>query len=180
VRAQTRSRCSSSTIAGGRPRTSPGWHCRTSTGCASCGSEGPDDLTAAIEAPRYRELLEASAERFVDRQSVIEVAAEESVKFDRGFGRVKFIGLSRRHPAMSHDDWCRYWIDVHGPLAHGIPEFTRYYGRYVHNYVLPVGLGPSGQLPEHDGIVEEWLESVEDMPGASPSRGTSRSCGPTR
>jgi hypothetical protein len=59
------------------------------------------------------------------------------VQFDRGFGDVKFIGLSKRPASMAHDQWLRYWIEVHGPLAHGVPEFTRHYGKYVHNYVIP-------------------------------------------
>ena len=86
------------------------------------------------------------------------------MQFDRGFGAVKFIGLSRRSARFAtREDWIRYWIDVHGPLAHEISEFTRYYGRYVHNYVLPSDIGSGGQRPEYDGIVEEWLESVEDF-----------------
>ncbi len=122
-----------------------------------------DDLASALDAPRDRDPIEASVERFADARSAIRLAAEEAVQFDRGFGSVKFIGLSRRHPELSHEEWCRYWIDVHGPLAHGVPEFTRYYGKYVHNYVLPSDLGSLGQAPLYDGIVEEWLESVEEM-----------------
>jgi hypothetical protein len=122
-----------------------------------------DALTAALGDPGLAGLIERSAERFVDPAGTIQLVAEESVQWDRGFGRVKFVGLSRRHAGMSHDEWCRYWIEVHGPLAHVVPEFTRYYGRYVHNYVLPHDAGASGRVPEYDGIVEEWLESVEDM-----------------
>ena len=84
------------------------------------------------------------------------------MQFDRGGGKIKFIGLSRRSAEFAtREDWIRYWVDVHGPLAHGIPEFTRYYGRYVHNYVLPSDVGSRGRDPEYDGIVEEWLDSVE-------------------
>jgi uncharacterized protein (TIGR02118 family) len=126
-------------------------------GVAELWLDSVDDLRAALADPET-EHVEARVERFVDTKSALRLVAEESEQFDRGFGSVKFIGLSRRHARMSHDEWRRYWIEVHGPLAHGIPEFTQYYGRYVHNYVLP---GVDGQEPEYDGIVEEWLESVD-------------------
>ena len=31
----------------------------------------------------------------------------------------------------------------------------------MHNYVLPSDVGSGGRAPEYDGIVEEWLDSVE-------------------
>jgi uncharacterized protein (TIGR02118 family) len=132
-------------------------------GAAELWFDSLDDLTAVLEAPGYRELILPGAEQFTDPSGAIRVVAEEAVQFDRGFGKVKFMGLSRRHPSMTHDEWIRYWVEVHGPMAHGIPEFTRYYGKYVHNYALPTGLDPPGAPQEFDGIVEEWVESVADM-----------------
>lgn len=108
-------------------------------------------------------MIAPSIDRVVDKARTIVVAAEESVQFDRGFGDVKFIGLSRRPASMAHDEWCRYWIEVHGPLAHGVPEFTRYYGKYVHNYVIPIESDSAAGIDDYDGIVEEWLRSVEDF-----------------
>lgn len=122
-----------------------------------------EDLTSAFNHPSYRASIEPAAERLADRASAIAVVADESPQFDRGFGKVKFIGLSKRAPTFSHDEWVRYWIEVHGPTAHGIPEFTRYYGRYVQNYALAVELAPFGSPPDFDGIVEEWLETAGDM-----------------
>jgi hypothetical protein len=123
-----------------------------------------DDLEAAVRLPGYRAAIASDGARFADPVRAIRLAAEESPQFDRGFGEVKFIGLSKRSAEFTtREDWIRYWIDIHGPLAHGIPEFTRYYGKYVHNYVLPSDAGSGGQTPEYDGIVEEWLESVEDF-----------------
>jgi hypothetical protein len=94
--------------------------------------------------------------------STILLAAEESPQFDRGAGAVKFMGLSRRAATFpTREDWIRYWIDVHGPMAHGIPEFTRYYRRYVHNYIVPNREGTGGLEPPWDGIVEESVDSVD-------------------
>jgi hypothetical protein len=122
-----------------------------------------DDLAAlerALAAPGYRPAPPGLA----DPGRAIVLAADESVQFDRGFGRVKFIGLSARAARFAtRADWVRYWVEVHGPLAHGIPEFTRHYGRYVHNYVVPCEPCSGALEPAFDGIVEEWLESVEDF-----------------
>lgn len=132
-------------------------------GVAELWLESVEDLTAVLESPSYRDVIAPSIERIADRAGTIVVAAEESVQFDRGFGDVKFIGLSRRPAGMTHGEWCRYWIEVHGPLAHGVPEFTRYYGRYVHNYVIPIEWDSAVGVDDYDGIVEEWLPSVEDF-----------------
>jgi len=122
------------------------------------------DLEATLGDADHHAALDASAERFVDQGSLIRLVAQESVQWDRGFGRVKFIGLSRRAAAFAtREEWIRYWVEVHGPLAHGVPEFTRYYGRYVHNYVLPHELATGGREADFDGIVEEWLDSPEAM-----------------
>jgi hypothetical protein len=93
--------------------------------------ETADDLLTALRDESYERVVERGLERFADLSSRILVAAEEALQFDRGFGAVKFIGLSKRTARFSHDGWIRYWQDAHGPLAHGIPEFTRYYGLYV-------------------------------------------------
>ena len=121
-----------------------------------------EDLTATVEEPGTRNRLAASVAELTAPDRALALVAEESVQFDRGFGAVKFIGLSHRAAGFAtREDWIRYWIDVHGPLAHGIDEFTRYYGKYVHNYVVPSEVGTGGLDPNFDGIVEEWLESVE-------------------
>jgi len=132
-------------------------------GVAELWLENVEDLTAVLESPSYRDVIAPSIDRIADRAGTIVVAAEESVQFDRGFGDVKFIGLSRRPAGMTHDEWCRYWIEVHGPLAHGVSEFTRYYGKYVHNYVIPIESASAVGVDDYDGIVEEWLPSVEDF-----------------
>jgi hypothetical protein len=129
-------------------------------GVAEVWFESVGDLVGAVRSPPYADAIAPAIWRIADRESAILVAAEESLQFDRGFGGVKFIGLSRRAAGFTHDEWVRYWIDVHGPLAHGIPEFTRYYGKYVHNYVVPVELEGAATTEDYDGIVEEWVESA--------------------
>ena len=132
-------------------------------GVAELWFDTADDLVAALRDPSYQDSVASSVDRFADRDSTILVAAEESVQFDRGFGEVKFIGLSKRPADFTHDEWVRYWIDVHGPMAHDIPEFTQYYGRYVHNYVVSLDAEAVATTEDYDGIVEEWIRSAEDF-----------------
>jgi hypothetical protein len=137
----------------------PGFTLSEFDGAAELWFDDVDELTAVVDEAHLHGLTELGAEGIVSSESTIRLVAEESVQFDRGFGEVKFMGLSRRHPSMTHEEWCRYWVEVHGPLAYAVPEFAHYYGKYVHNYVGE----SSGEEPEYDGIVEEWLESVDAM-----------------
>jgi hypothetical protein len=119
-------------------------------------------IEAVLSDPDCRESLDTQAAHVSEPGSTLVLVAEEAVQFDRGFGAVKFMGLSRRAATFaSREEWIRYWVDVHGPLAHEIPEFTRYYGRYVHNYVLPCAGATDGLDPQFDGVVEEYVESVD-------------------
>ena len=119
-------------------------------------------VQAVLSDGRCRECLESQVMGVVEPASTLILAAQEAAVFDRGFGAVKFMGLSRRAATFTtREDWVRYWVEVHGPLAHEIPEFTRYYGRYVHNYVIPCAGATGGLAPQFDGIVEECVESVD-------------------
>ena len=126
-----------------------------------------DDLApveAVLADSRCRECLEKQAVGVTEPASTLILVAQEAVVFDRGFGAVKFMGLSRRAATFTtREDWVRYWVEVHGPLAHEIPEFTRYYGRYVHNYVIGCAGATDGLAPRFDGIVEECVESVDSF-----------------
>ncbi|HVW18720.1 MAG TPA: EthD domain-containing protein, partial [Solirubrobacteraceae bacterium] len=114
------------------------------------------DAEAALADERWRTALVAG--------DALALVAREAVQFDRGDGAVKFMALSARSERFAtREEWVRYWVDVHGPMAHGIPEFTRHYTRYVHNYVLPSPHATGGLQPAFDGIVEEWLPSVEEF-----------------
>jgi hypothetical protein len=140
----------------------PGLELSPFDGAIELWLDGAAKLAATAGDAGWRARLEDAAAALCGPGGTVVLCAQESPQFDRGFGAVKFIGLSRRAARFAtREDWVRYWREVHGPLAHGIPEFTRHYGRYVHNYVIADPLAGSGSEPEFDGIVEEWLESVE-------------------
>lgn len=125
--------------------------------------DSADDLLGVLDAPGWARLGETSS-AFADPGQTIAVAAEESIQLDHGWGEVVFIGLSKRAAAFAtRADWRRYWIEVHGPLAYGIPEFARHYGRYAHNYVLELEHPRLPRQDDFDGIVQEWLHSAADF-----------------
>jgi hypothetical protein len=116
---------------------------------------------AALADDGWRGRLLAGSGPLATPTATLVLAAREAVQFDRGAGAVKFIAFPKRNPRFATKaEWIDYWAAVHGPLAHGIPEFTRYYTRYVHNYTLPCEHASGGLEPACDGIVEEWVASV--------------------
>jgi hypothetical protein len=117
---------------------------------------------AALADAGWRERLHTGIEPLATPSATLILAAREAVQFDRGAGAVKFIAFPKRNARFATQaEWIRYWAQVHGPLAHGIPQFTRYYSRYVHNYTVPCEHASGGLAPDCDGIVEEWVASVD-------------------
>ncbi len=124
---------------------------------------GPGRLDATASDPVWRGRLDEVLGRHTITERTILLATQEVLQLDRGAGAVKVVGLAHRSERFAtHDEWVSYWRDVHSPLAHAIPEVTRHYVRYVHNYVLSAAYGTGGESPPFDGIGEEWFASVED------------------
>jgi len=63
---------------------------------------------------------------------------------------VKAIYLIRRKPGMSHDDFHRYWREVHGAIAARIPGLRR----YVQCHATTDGA-------EYDGAAEAWFDDMD-------------------
>jgi uncharacterized protein (TIGR02118 family) len=67
---------------------------------------------------------------------------------------IKSIALAYRKSGMSHEEFSRYWKDVHAPLAARVIPGMR---KYVQNHAIAV----PGQPSDADGIVEMWWDDVE-------------------
>jgi uncharacterized protein (TIGR02118 family) len=67
---------------------------------------------------------------------------------------IKTITLAHRLPELTHDEFDRYWLEKHGPLA---AELIPGIKRYVQNHYVKV----PGMEFEGDGIVEMWYDNVE-------------------
>jgi uncharacterized protein (TIGR02118 family) len=83
---------------------------------------------------------------------------------------IKVIGLLRRKPGISREEFLRYWKDHHGALAMRVPEFARHVRKYVqvHRVSIPAldaqeRYNQSGLPMEYDGAVEMWFDSPETM-----------------
>jgi len=83
---------------------------------------------------------------------------------------IKVIGLLRRKPGISREEFLRHWKDHHGALAMRVPEFARHVRKYVqvHRVSIPAldaqERYAQNALPaEYDGAVEMWFDSPESM-----------------
>ncbi|HVN42782.1 MAG TPA: EthD domain-containing protein, partial [Steroidobacteraceae bacterium] len=65
---------------------------------------------------------------------------------------IKAIGMMKRKPGVSREDFIRHYEEVHAPLAQKLFGFSR----YVRNYPVPV---PGGGEPPFDVITEFWFEN---------------------
>ena len=69
---------------------------------------------------------------------------------------IKSIAVARRKKGMTHEEFIKYWHEVHAPLVKKIWPGLK---KYVQNEIIV----PEGQKREADGIVEMWYDSPEAM-----------------
>lgn len=74
---------------------------------------------------------------------------------------IKLIGLVKRKPGMTQEEFTRYWREKHGPLVARVFPGVK---RYVQNH--PVKL-PGGGQPRVDGVIELWFEDPKAFQAAS-------------
>ena len=69
---------------------------------------------------------------------------------------VKLLALLHKRPEMTTEEFCRYWREIHGPIAATFPGLRK----YVQNYPgAEVVLSPS----PWDGTAELWFDSLEAL-----------------
>ena len=77
---------------------------------------------------------------------------------------IKSLSLLTRKPGMTHEQFVRHWLEVHGPLALKVPGIRR----YVQSHIVEERRRPD--VPpldvEVDGIAELWYDSREAMAAA--------------
>jgi uncharacterized protein (TIGR02118 family) len=69
------------------------------------------------------------------------------------FGMIKSISLAHRKAGLTPEQFNRYWLEQHGPLAARMFPGLR---KYVQNHFVTV----PGREYEGDGIVEMWWDDV--------------------
>ncbi|MBT3536330.1 MAG: EthD family reductase [Rhodospirillaceae bacterium] len=78
---------------------------------------------------------------------------------------IKRISLLTRKAGLSHDEFVRHWLDIHGPLALKVPGIRRYVQSHIQGETTRADI-PATEL-EIDGIAELWYDSVEAMERSS-------------
>jgi uncharacterized protein (TIGR02118 family) len=93
---------------------------------------------------------------------------------------LKIVYCVRRNPALSREEFLRYWLDEHGPLVRSLRESVPSMVRYVQSHTLD---GPRtdgvrasrGSGEPYDGITEVWIdETLEGAGDAAASADAGR------
>ena len=67
---------------------------------------------------------------------------------------IKTIALAHRKTGLTREEYNKYWLEQHGPLAARLIPGIK---RYVQNHLVSI----PGMEFEGDGIVEMWYDDVE-------------------
>jgi uncharacterized protein (TIGR02118 family) len=69
---------------------------------------------------------------------------------------IKVVGLLTRKPGLTHEQFVKHWLEIHGPLAYAVPGVRR----YVQSHIIGTRTRPD--IPETDveidGIAELWYD----------------------
>ena len=78
---------------------------------------------------------------------------------------IKVVGLLTRKDGITHEQFVKHWLEIHGPLAHAVPGIRR----YVQSHILDTRTRPD--IPETavqvDGIAELWYDDLESLQRAA-------------
>ena len=80
---------------------------------------------------------------------------------------IKSVSLLTRKAGLSHEEFVKHWLEVHAPLAHGVPGLRRYVQSHI------VGERTRTDIPttdvEVDGVAETWYDDLAAMDRANAS-----------
>jgi uncharacterized protein (TIGR02118 family) len=80
---------------------------------------------------------------------------------------IKSVSLLTRKDGMSHDQFVKHWLEIHGPLAWAVPGLRR----YVQSHIVEERTRPD--IPtsdiQVDGIAELWYDDRQSMARALAS-----------
>jgi uncharacterized protein (TIGR02118 family) len=74
---------------------------------------------------------------------------------------IKRISLLTRRAGLTHEQFVKHWLEVHGPLAHAVPGLRRYVQSHI------TGEQQRPDIPsldvDVDGIAELWYDDRDTM-----------------
>ncbi|MEX2617023.1 MAG: EthD family reductase [Alphaproteobacteria bacterium] len=71
------------------------------------------------------------------------------------------MGLLKRKPEFTSEQFREHWLEIHGPLGQNVPGVRRYVQHHVVGDARHPDLPPADQ--SYDGIVEMWFDDEEAM-----------------
>jgi len=74
---------------------------------------------------------------------------------------IKRMGLLKRKPQFTNEQFRRHWLEIHGPLGQKVPGVRRYVQHHIVGETRHPDLPPAEQ--SYDGIVELWFDDEESM-----------------
>ena len=80
---------------------------------------------------------------------------------------IKVLGLLTRRPELTHEEFVRHWLEIHGPLALAVPGVRR----YVQSHIVGTRARPDIHETEVevDGIAELWYDDEAALQRAAAS-----------
>ena len=80
---------------------------------------------------------------------------------------IKSISLLTRKENITHEQFVKHWLEVHGPLAYAVPGLRR----YVQSHIVAERTRPD--IPTLDvavdGIAESWYDDLDALKFANAS-----------
>ena len=78
---------------------------------------------------------------------------------------IRLVTLLKRKPGTTHEEFLRYWIDVHGPLISksSAANYVRRYEQHPTAWPSPAQLLDGATEPEWDGVTIQEFESVRSF-----------------
>jgi len=131
-------------------------------GIAEVWADDTRALRAMTQSPAHAD-VQADEARFIDRATMGVIITEDHVTKD-GVpppDAVKSVAFIARKPGLSVEDFQRHWLEVHGPIAEGLPGLRRYVQSHTRRSAYE-----AGRVPAYDGAVLMWFDSTDVMRGA--------------
>jgi uncharacterized protein (TIGR02118 family) len=137
----------------------------TYDGIAEVWADDTGALRAMTQSPVHPE-LQADEARFIDRASMGVIITEDHV-IKEGTAATPETAMKRvvflvRKAGMPVEEFQRYWLSVHGPIAAEIPALRRYVQSHTRRAAYE-----AGRAPAYDGAAIAWYDSADAFRAAA-------------
>ena len=78
---------------------------------------------------------------------------------------IKSLSLLVRKDGMTHEQFMKHWVQIHGPLALKVPGLRRYVQSHIRDERRRADIPALGV--EVDGIAETWYDDADAMARAA-------------